>query len=111
MSDHYDITHHRARVEHRCGECRATIPKGAMYARHTSITSDGVATHRMCLDCDAWAAALVGANRAAGKWGVWYDGEAIWIWGSLWEAIGEFAREVLSGEATRIDEEKEGEAK
>ena len=94
MSDHYDITHHRARVEHRCGECRATIPKGAMYARHTSITSDGVARHRMCADCDAWADALTEANRAAGKWGVWYDEDATWCWGSLWDAIAEFALRV-----------------
>ena len=106
MSDHYDITHHRALVEHRCGECRATIPKGAMYARHTSITSDGVATHRMCLDCDAWADALVKASRAAGQSSDWYDEDATWIWGSLWEAIGEFAREVLSDEAVAYREQE-----
>ena len=108
VSDHYGITRHKAARPHRCQECQDVIPKGATYARHISITSAGVDTHRLCLDCQAWADALDKANRALGKWGIAFGGDdSSWLWGSLWEAIGEFWRECLSPEAVACREREE----
>jgi hypothetical protein len=108
MSDHYGITYPRAAFRHRCGECRGIIPTGQRYARHVSITSDGVATHRLCLDCQAWADALDKTNHAMGKWGISFgEDDSSWLGGSLWEAIGEFWRECLSPEAVAVREREE----
>lgn len=108
MTDHYAVTYPKAARLHKCGECRDAIAKGQAYARHVSITTDGVDTNRLCLDCQAWADALEMANRALGKWGIAFgDDDSSWLWGGLWEAIGEFWRECLSPEAVACREREQ----
>jgi hypothetical protein len=108
MSDHYAVTYPNAARPHRCGECCGAIAKGQSYARHVSITSDGVDTHRICIDCQRWADALEDANRALGRWGISFgEDDSSWLWGSLWAAIGEFWRECLAPEAVACREREE----
>jgi len=108
VSDHYAITYPRAAFRHRCGECGELIATGDRYARHFSANRDGVDTHRLCLGCQAWADALETANRAMGKWGITFgEDDSSWVWGGLWEAIGEFWRECLSPEAVACRERED----
>ena len=50
--------------------------------------------------CQEWSEALDKANRALGTWGISFgEDDSSWLWGGLWEAIGEFWRECLSPDA------------
>jgi hypothetical protein len=45
-------TPHKARKEHLCSTCDATIPKGAVYIRHFSLYDGHCSTAKVCGPCN-----------------------------------------------------------
>lgn len=86
--DFWIETRRRARVEHRCEECREPIAPGAYYMRVATGYDGSVSSHAVCLGCRAWTAAYNdAARRFCGCSGIWI--------GQLWNHIAELAREHL----------------
>jgi hypothetical protein len=88
-SEFYSITYPKARKAHWCVECHVDIEPGTQYARHTQKWEGSVESTAFCVDCDAWATAFTGAQHEA------CGGRGDWLYGCLWEMIGEFTDEHL----------------
>lgn len=89
-----------ARKSHTCIECASVIRPGERYI-HVAMKWDGhIATHSLCLGCDAWGKAfLYEQNELCGCSG--------WTVGDMWKAIAAFPAEraeheqILSAELAR----------
>ena len=78
----------RARVPHRCVECRCRVEPGATYQRLAIGAEGTVNSYVICAICEAWGDALGVAQGVA-------CGCSGWEVGRMWQALAELAEEHL----------------
>lgn len=80
--DVWRVTHPRARKPHRCYECFADIPVGAVHELITSLFDGDWSRTRTCLACVSLRDAVIAHEEADGCFG----SEAVPPTGEVWSA-------------------------